>query len=390
MRNAEAARRHLTQTLIPFWSALHDDAHGGFYGHMDNRLQLDRRAVKGCILHSRILWFFASAYQMLGDEALLSNARHAYQFLTERCIDRDNGGVYWSVTYDGQPSDTTKHTYNQAFAVYALSAYYRASGDTQALALAKELFLLIETRCRDACGYREAFDRAFRPVSNDKLSENGVIATRTMNTLLHVFEAYTGLYAAGGGQAVADCLRGILDMFAERVYHPIKKRQELFFDDDWHTLADVHSFGHDIETAWLMDYGCRVLGDAQYCKKMARITAELEQCVYQTAYSNHSLANEAENGVIDQDRIWWVQAEGVVGFLNAYQKNPCRTEYLQAAEDIWDFIMEHVVDKRPGAEWIWRVSPDGTHDADDPVVGEWKCPYHNGRMCMEIMRRCAE
>ena len=193
---AEEIQSHLTQKIIPFWSGLKDEKYGGFYGYLGYDLTLNRQAVKGCILNSRILWFFSNACLLLGDDSLLADAKHAYEFLKEHCIDPENGGVYWSLTYDGRPEDTTKHTYNQAFAIYALSSYYDASKDAQALELALSLYQIVEQKCRDAYGYMEAFDIRFAPVENDKLSENGVMAEKTMNTLLHVFEAYTELYRA--------------------------------------------------------------------------------------------------------------------------------------------------------------------------------------------------
>lgn len=383
----QEVREHLTKTIIPFWQGMRDDEYGGFYGWLGYDLKLDKKAVKGCILNSRILWFFSNAYRTLGDKALLDDADHAFAFMKEHCMDKMNGGVYWSVTYDGKVEEGLKHTYNQAFAIYALSSYYRVSGKEEALKMAYGLFDLIEEKCRDDRGYLEAFTQDFCPMDNEKLSENGVMAEKTMNTLLHVFEAYTELYDVTKDEKVGKCLRWIMDIFAEKVYNPKKKRQEVFFDADWNTLIDLHSFGHDIETAWLIDRGCEILGDAAYTEKMHAITKELEACVYKEAYTHHSLSNEAENGVVDTTRIWWVQAETVVGFLNAWQKAPEKEEYRQAAEDTWGFIKEYMLDKRPGSEWFWCVREDGSPVQDKPIVEPWKCPYHNGRMCFEVIKR---
>ena len=184
-------KEHLLSDIIPFWQRLRDEEYGGFYGYMGYDLAIDKKAVKGCILNSRILWFFSNAYLLLKDEQLLKDAGHAFKFLKDHCLDKENGGIYWSLTYDGKPEDTTKHTYNQAFAIYALSSYYDASKDEQALKIAQELYHIVETKCKDEYGYLEAFDIRFEPAENDKLSENGVMAEKTMNTLLHVFEAYT-------------------------------------------------------------------------------------------------------------------------------------------------------------------------------------------------------
>ena len=383
---ASDVKKHLTEKIIPFWKSLRDDEYGGYYGWLDYDLKLDRKAVKGCILNSRILWFFSNAYLLLGEKDLLREAAHAFRFLKDYCVDRENGGVFWSLTFDGQPEDTTKHTYNQAFAIYALSSYYDASGDGEALELARDLYRVIETKCRDEYGYLEAFNIRFEPEENDKLSENGVMAEKTMNTLLHVFEAYTEFYRVTKAPEVADDLRFMLGLIAEKVYNPALGRQEVFFDRTWNSLIDLYSYVHDIETAWLVDRGLDVLDDASFKKRLRPITKEITKNIYERAYTGYSLVNEAENGVVDTTRVWWVQAEAVVGFLNGWQRMPEHTEYLEAAEDIWNYIKEKVVDHREGSEWFWAVAEDGA-PLEKPIVEPWKCPYHNGRMCIEVIRR---
>lgn len=383
---AEEIREHLTEKIIPFWKGLKDEEFGGYYGYQGYDLAVDQKAVKGCILNSRILWFFSNCYLLLGEEELLEYAGHAYRFLREHCLDKENGGIYWSLTYDGKPEDTTKHTYNQAFAIYALSSYYDASKDEEALELARELRGIIEEKCRDEYGYLEAFNIRFEPEENDKLSENGVIAEKTMNTLLHVFEAYTEFCRVARDPAVEENLRFMLGLIADKVYNPEAGRQEVFFDRTWNTLIDLYSYGHDIETAWLVDRGLEVLGDPEYTEKVSPITRTITKNIYDRAYIDHSLVNEAENGVVDTTRIWWVQAEAVVGFLNGWQKSPEHAEYLQAAEDIWNYIKTYLVDSREGSEWYWALDKD-RKPLEKPIVEPWKCPYHNGRMCMEVIRR---
>ena len=378
-------KEHLLSDIIPFWQRLRDEEYGGFYGYMGYDLAIDKKAVKGCILNSRILWFFSNAYLLLKDEQLLKDAGHAFKFLKDHCLDKENGGIYWSLTYAGKPEDTTKHTYNQAFAIYALSSYYDASKDEQALKIAQELYRMIETKCKDEYGYLEAFNIRFEPAENDKLSENGVMAEKTMNTLLHVFEAYTELYRVTHDEKVADNIRYMLDLVADKVYNSKIGRQEVFFDRTWNTLIDLYSYGHDIEAAWLIDRGLEVLGDDTYTAKLSPITKTITENIYKRAYIDHSLVNEAENGVVDTTRIWWVQAEAVVGFLNGYQKSPEHKEYLEAAEDIWGYIRDYLVDKRC-SEWYWALD-ENRKPLEKPIVEPWKCPYHNGRMCFEVIRR---
>ncbi len=386
----EEVKEHLSGCIIPFWKKLRDDEFGGYYGWMDHELNVDKKAVKGCILNSRITWFFSNAYMLLKDESLLEEAEHGYEFMKKYCVDKERGGVYWSVRYDGTPEDTTKHTYNQAFSIYALSSYYDASGDSNALDTAMELFHIIEDRCMDEIGYKEAFDRDFAEIENDKLSENGVIAEKTMNTLLHVFEAYTELYRVSKDEAVKKRLEWILDVFADKVYNPKLHRQEVFFDREMNSIIDLHSYGHDIETAWLIDRGTEVLGEKRYQDKLRPIILDLTQQIYKVAFDGHSLANECEKGVVNTDRIWWVQAETVVGFLNGYKLEPEKKEYLEAAESEWQFIKDHVIDKRSGSEWFREVTPDGKPMSGSPIVEPWKCPYHNGRMCIEVIRRASD
>lgn len=399
------AREHLLGRIIPFWRGLRDDVNGGWYGYMSYGLETDKDAVKGCILNSRITWFFANAYLWCKNglitagecekhgytpEDILAEARHGYEFLKEHCLDRTNGGIYWSLHADGTPEDTTKHTYNQAFCIYALSSYYEATADAEALKTAFELFELIEEKCTDEVGYLEAFTVDFKPESNEKLSENGVMAAKTMNTLLHVFEAYTQLYKVSKDERVGARLGWIMDTFADKIYNPERHRQEVFFDENYHSIIDLHSYGHDIETAWLIDHGVDVLGKESYRSKLSPITKDLTAQIYKIAFDGHSLANECDKGVVNEHRIWWVQAESVIGFLNGCQRDRSHAEYLEAALRQWEFIKEYVIDKREGSEWFWEVDKNGKPYPDRPIVEPWKCPYHNGRMCMEIMRRAEE
>jgi len=380
-------RTHLVQKLIPFWEGLKDEEYGGYYGYVGYDLKIDKTYEKGCILNSRILWFFSNAYMLLGREDLKEAADHAYRFLKDHCVDGQYGGVYWSLTYDGKSKDTAKHTYNQAFTVYALSSYYSAVKNEEALALAFRIRDLIEEKCTDSDGYYlEAFSREFWPEDNDKLSENGVMADKTMNTLLHVFEAYTELYRVSRDEKTGARLRFMLDTIADKVYNPKLGRQEVFFDKDWNPLIDLYSYGHDIEAAWLTDRGLAVLDDAVYTEKLAPITETITNNIYERAFVGHSLLNEAENGAADTTRVWWVQAETVVGFVNAWQKHPQEEKWLDAAEKVWEYIQNYLIDKREGSEWFWSVNADGT-PIEKPIVEPWKCPYHNGRMCIEVIRR---
>jgi len=389
MKFEEEVENHLKNKIIPFWKGLKDNVYGGYYGMLNYDLNIDKKAVKGCILNSRIMWFFSNAYLTLKDNSLLDYARHAYDFMINHCIDREYGGIYWSLNFDGSVCDSTKHTYNQAFAIYALATFYEATNDKNALNLAFVLFNLIESKCTDDIGYLESFDRYYNiDEKNEKLSENGVVAKKTMNTLLHVFESYTRLYKVTKNEDVKNRLEWILDTFADKIYNKEKNRQEVFFDENMNSIIDLHSYGHDIETAWLVDRGVEILDNKEYKEKMADITSNLTKGVYDTAYNGFSLYNESCNGKVNKSHIWWVQAEAMVGFFNEYEKDKTKTEYLDAVKNIWTFVNDKMVDKRNGSEWFWEVDDLGNPYSKKPIVEPWKCPYHNGRFCMEILRRC--
>ena len=380
-------RSHLVEKLLPFWAGLKDDENGGYFGQYTFDLQVNKHAEKGCILNSRILWFFSKAYLLLGDKSILPYATHAYKNMMEKFVDDDFLGVYWSITAEGTPLDTTKHTYNQAFSIYALSAYYQATKDEKALEKAFAIYHLIEEKCKDENGYLESFNREFLPESNEKLSENGVVAHRTMNTLLHVIEAYGGLYEVTRDGEVGASITKCLHIFKDKMYNKAECRQEVFFDSDYHSLLDLCSYGHDIESCWLLEWAASLLDDAPLFEEISAISSQMAKHVYDNAFISDSLLNECEDGVKDTTRVWWVQAEAVVGFLNEWQKNNAQRNYLDAANRIWSFIKTYMVDSRPHSEWFWEVDATFAPTSKKDIVEPWKCPYHNGRMCMEIMKR---
>ena len=377
-------RRELTDHIVPFWTGLRDDERGGYIGQVDFDLTRRPDAPKGCILNSRILWFFSEAYLTLDDPKLLSEADHAYEMLC-RMIDKEHGGVYWALNADGTVFDGTKHTYNQAFAIYALSAYARASGKEEALQKALSLFEVVEDRCFDGKGYLEAFTVDWQPAGNEKLGGSGLKAKRTMNTLLHVLEGYTGLFEASRSEKVREKLIFILNLWAEKFYNPQKRRQEVFFDLDYNSLLDLHSFGHDIETSWLADHTLEVLGDDALTARIRPLLLSMADCTLAAAFTDHGFANEGDANHVDTTRVWWVQAEALMGFLNAWRKTG-EQRYFDAVSCQWEYIKNKLADPRPGSEWYGYLTEDGT-PVEHPIVEPWKCPYHNGRMCLEVIRR---
>ena len=386
-------KNELLNDIIPFWNNLRDDEFGGWYGLVDSNLKLDKKGEKGVILHSRILWFYSNSYMALKDPKLLDNAKHAYEFLTEKCYDKEYGGVYWSMNYDGTVLDDMKHSYCQAFFIYALSSYYRASGDKNALKIAYEVMDLVEKHHADNVAYKEKLSRDWtKELANDELSENGLMADKTMNTTLHLMEAYTELYLADHNPKVLERLKFQLDVSYDKIYDKKNHKLFVFFDKDLNEIGNVHSYGHDIEATWLTDRALDVIGDEEYAKKFREMDKDIVANIAKVAYDKESgsLLNEVDKGIVNRQRVWWVQAESVVGFLNAYQRKYGGKEYLEIAENIWNYIKNNIVDKREGGEWIWDLNDKGELDPARNVVDPWKCPYHNGRMCLEAIRRLEE
>jgi len=378
----------LMNHIIPFWNQLVDGC-GGFYGSVDFDLNLDKKGVKGVILNSRILWFYSNIYLTTNNADALVYARHAYEFLNKCCFDQEYEGVYWMLNWDGTPCDDMKHTYNQAFAIYGLAAYYSASRDKDALELAYRLYHTIETKCTDAYGYREAFNRRWQLIENEKLSEDGFDAKKSMNTLLHIMEAYTELYRVDSNPEVGKSLKNALHLIADKVYNSKSHMLSVFFNEQMESIADLYSYGHDIEAAWLIDRACEVLKEKELTAELGEMTAEITDKVIASGFENGAMNNQRCRGVVDTTRVWWVEAESVVGFLNAYQKSG-NEKFRKASLQSWQYIKRYLIDSRSGSEWYWSVDINGKPTQKKPIVEPWKCPYHNGRMCMEVMKRNAE
>lgn len=379
-------RKELTEHIIPFWDSLEDKEYGGFYGFMDNDLKLDKGAVKGVILHSRILWFYSNCYLTLKDEKCLEKAKGCYEFMAKNCVDHENGGVFWAVNADGSVADDMKHTYCQAFFIYALASYYDASGDKSALDLAMDIFRTVEEKCTDEVAYLEAMSRTWELVENDALSENGLMADKTMNTTLHLLEAYTELYRVHKDEKVLERLKFQTRIFLDKIFYKEDDRLLVFFDKNLDVIGDIHSYGHDIEATWLLDRACDVMGDKALSAEVAAMNEKIVANIKKLAYRDGSLLNERDKTEINTWRIWWVQAEAVVGFTNAAMRYN-KPEYKEIAENIWNYIKNNLVDKREGGEWFSQLDENGKPADFKPVVDPWKCPYHNGRMCLEIINR---
>lgn len=384
-----AAYRHDLQRelghILDWWvEHMTDPEQGGFIGRIDAQNRPDLAAPRGLVLNSRILWTFSAAARTQNQPARIAVADRAYAYIREHFLDREYGGAYWSVAPDGSPLNTRKQIFGLAFAIYGLAEYYRAGGPKTALDEAVELFHWIEKYSFDSIrgGYLEAFTRDGAALADWRLSDRDRNDPKTMNTHLQVLEAYTNLYRIWPDPTLARQFRLLIHLFLDHIINPLSGHQFLFFDLGWAPQSDAISYGHDIETAWLLLEAAEVLGDRaliQRCRDNAVIMA--------TAAARG--IDESDGGLWYEDHVpekhWWVQAEGMVGFLNAGQISG-EMHFYEKSLGCWYFVQKYLLDRAQG-EWIWGVAAQHQPMSGEDKAGFWKGPYHNGRACMEVMER---
>jgi mannobiose 2-epimerase len=380
----------LLSDILPFWlKHTIDEERGGFHGQIANELTIDPHAHKGLILNARILWTFARAFSVYKEPIYLATARRAYEYLCRHFWDYEFGGVYWMLDSNGLPVDTKKRIYGQAFTVYALAEYAHATGEQEAVDRAMRLVEQIESAGHDDAhlGYFETFERDWTLAVDQRLSDVDMDEKKSMNTHLHLLEAYATLLRYHEDVTVRFRLRELIEIFLKYIVDPATQHFILFFDEEWRPRSKKVSFGHDIEGSWLLCEAAEVLGDAEVLSRVQAAAIKMAQAVYAQGLDHDGgLMYERESdGHFDTDKHWWPQAEAVVGFLNVYELSG-QQHFLQAADRSWRFIERFIVDRVHG-EWFWLVSKDGVPDAHQDKVGPWKCPYHNSRACFEVMER---
>ena len=387
----QEVREVLEDNILRFWiERMQDEEHGGFYGRIDNQNILHADADKGAILNARILWTFSAAYRVLGKSEYLKIVTRAKRYFIDHFIDPEYGGVYWSLDYKGQPKDTKKQFYAIGFAIYGLSEYARATNDQEALEQAINLYRCVEEHALDKeyNGYIEAMTRNWQPIDDMRLSEYDANYPKSQNTHLHIIEPYTNLYRVWPSKELEASLRNIIGIFTDRILNPETHHLDLFFEMDWKRGAgQLESYGHDIECSWLMHEAALVLGDQKVLNKVEPIVQIVAKASEKGLNVDGSMIHEANltAGTKDDDLHWWVQAEAVVGFYNIYQHFHDEAA-LEKALRCWQYIKENLIDYQHG-EWYWSRHRDGSLNTVDDKAGFWKCPYHNGRMCLEMIER---
>lgn len=375
--------------ILAYW-AIHtiDDKHGGFAGGISNSNEWDNSALKGLVLNSRILWTFSAAYNQQPLPAYLNITQIAWQYISRYFIDREFGGVYWSVTRDGQPADTRKQIYGLAFCIYGLSEYYKMSKDPASLELAMQLYDAVEGHSFDnkTGGYFEAFARDWTALDDLRLSEKDDNEKKTMNTHLHIIEAYANLYTITKNDLVKQQIIHLLQVFDEHIINKKNGHLNLFMDEDWQVKSSLISYGHDIEAAWLLQECAEIINEPFYVDQFKKWAIVLANAAAEGLDRDGALWYEYEpaSDHLIKEKHWWPQTEAMVGFFNAWQLSG-KEKYLDYVFNNWQFIQDHLKDKKKG-EWFWGVNEDYSIIQKEKA-GFWKCPYHNGRACIELIKR---
>lgn len=377
------------QNILSFWTnkAL-DFQNGGFISHLSEEGVPDPSIPKGAVLNARILWTFSAAYKLTGDPGYLDLALTSYNYFMNHFIDKESGGVFWAVDKEGAPENERKQIYALAFAIYGLSEYYNITQDIEAIRKSKELYHWIEKYSYDHeyGGYIEAVDRVGKPLEDMRLSAKDRNAPKTMNTHLHILEAYTNLYRVWPNAALRTGIEKLIGIFTTHIVDADSGHMNLFFDMEWNPAARIVSYGHDIEASWLLLEAAEVIESEDLVVKVKQIAVKMATATRQNLQNDGSLFHEKDiaTGHIDKHREWWVTAEAMVGFMSAFEITEDEA-FLEASLDTWEYAKGNLIDKEEG-EWYWSRNEDGSIDRNK--VGFWKCPYHNARACMEILRRC--
>jgi mannobiose 2-epimerase len=384
------ATTQLNNNILPFWrKKTIDNEHNGFYGQINNDLTIDKQADKGLVLNARILWTFSAVYRNLKHAEDLELAQRAYEYICMNFFDKKYGGYYWSLKPDRSPADTKKQIYAQAFVIYGLSEYYKVIKDQAVLQKAIDLFHLIEKHSFDnnKNGYVEARSCEWDEMADIRLSAKDMNEKKSMNTHLHILEAYGNLYQVWKDPFLKKQLENLICIFSDIIIDPDDHHQVLFFDDNWNPRSSTISYGHDIETSWLLHEAAMILGNKELIKKITEQSIDMSRAVVEGISPKGALYYESdrEGRHSEKEIEWWAQAEAVVGFLNAYALT-ADDSFLDRAVQVTRFIDQYVVDRKNG-EWFFRVRESGEPILTHVKAGFWKCPYHNSRACLEILHR---
>jgi mannobiose 2-epimerase len=377
------------RNILDFWqNKTIDDLHGVFFGKIDNDNKIIVEAPKGSVLNGRILWTFSAAYQLTKSEVYLKTAERAFEYLSDHFIDKEFGGVFWTVDYKGNPLDTKKQIYALAFAIYGLSEFYISSKNEEVLNLAIDLYNAILKYSYDIenGGYMEALTRDWKEIEDLRLSDKDANEKKSMNTHLHLLEAFANLYRVWKNEKLEEKISELIYIFLNQIIDRDTHHLILFFDEKWNPKSQIVSYGHDIEAAWLIEEAAKIIGNKSLLQQVKDQSVNLAIAASDGLDTDGGLWYEYDLGKDDliKEKHSWPQAEAMVGFFNAWKITGVDS-FLKRSFGSWNFIQQHILDKKNG-EWFWGIKEDNSVMNEDKV-GIWKCPYHNSRACLELIKK---
>lgn len=378
----------LTDNILHYWAKkAYDPKRQTFYGRIDSDEKQHPESPLSAVFTCRILWTFSAASRFYPTVLYRKLADVALEILMKSFWDKEHGGIYWSVTPEGKPIDSSKQYYAQAFMIYALSEYFLVFNEKEAKEKAIELYRLLQKYGSDPVngGFFEAKTADWKEDTNQYLTPATGGVKKSMNTHLHLIEAFANLYRAWKDEGLKETLYQLVDLFINKILNINNYHFHLFFDAGWSVLSTPISYGHDIEGSWLIYETAEVLGDEELMKKISPTMVKMAEAVANEAvHSSGGIFYESEGEHWNRNFSWWAEAEAVVGFFNAWQLSGAE-KFLNLSAGAWEFLKKYQIDTKNG-EWFSNVNPDLTIQKTDKING-WKAPYHNGRMCMEMIRR---
>lgn len=371
--------------ILNYWAKnTIDYKHGGFVGKINHYNQVVPQASKGIILNTRILWSFSAASNHLKTNNYKVICNRAFHYLETYFNDETYKGVFWELDYKGNPINKRKQVYAQAFTIYALSEYYLFTKNEEAKNWAIEIFNLLEKHAKDDVniGYFEAFNEDWSSIEDMRLSDKDMNASKTMNTHLHVLEAYTTLLKIYDNEQLRNSLKILVEVFFEKFLNA-ENHYDLFFDDQWNLLSNTISYGHDIETAWLVIEAAKALNDEVLLNQANTVALKVASTFLNEGIDNDGAVLNEKNlstNHVDTDKHWWPQAEALIGLKYAYDLSPNET-YINSSLKIWEYTKTYIIDHKNG-EWFFRVDKNGSVYTEEDKVSMWKAPYHTSRACI--------
>ncbi|NQU54728.1 MAG: AGE family epimerase/isomerase [Bacteroidetes bacterium] len=395
--------KELHENILSFWMKYGIEKNGlGFYGAVDLKGNPISGAAKTSVLNARILWTFAEAAKNFENEKYGEVADKAFKVVTNNFADKAFGGYYMTINAENQPLDTIKHTYAQAFVLYSLSKYYELRPTPKLLKELKEYFNFLEEKTKDTefPGYTEAFTRKWQPYSENRMADNN--EPRSMNTHLHIMEAYAAYYKVSQDNFAGKRLKELLLLFMNKIIRP-SGHLGIFFDKNFNETESskaICSFGHDIEASWLLWEAAEILNDKEILERMKPLSIKMLDAVARVGVDKDGgifLESTRFGSHVRTNKHWWPQAETLVSFMNGMEVTSDK-KYWDKVKLTWNFIDNCLIDHKNG-EWFTKVNRLGipylVEPKDDPSpyyrndwkIDPWKAPYHNSRAMMELIKR---